>query len=155
MELLDYFPADSDGYTFPAYIQGIPGLHNEIRFSFRPTPMEERGVIMDVFRSLGEGKSSDYIAELLAAKIVSWDITMLGPEKVRIPMPITKDRIRRLRPAIWLRMVSIVIWGTDGGDIDPKLETDEQLSEAEQQIRAIIDKARPVDHKVDAEIKNS
>jgi hypothetical protein len=153
-ELLDYFPVDSDGYTFPAYMQGIPGLHNAVRFSFRPTPMEERGVIMDVFRSLGEGRSCQYLAELLAAKIVSWNLTTVGPEKVRVAMPISKDAILRLRPAIWIRMVSIVIWGTDGGDIDPDLETSEQLSEAEQQIRAIIDKARPVDHKVDEELKN-
>jgi hypothetical protein len=153
-ELLDYFPSDSDGYTFPAFIAGVPNLHNDVRFSYRPTPMEERGVIMDVYRSLGEGKACQYIAELVAAKLVSWSLTTVGPEGVRIPMEISKASVLRLRPAIWLRMVSIIIWGTDGGDVDPKLDLNEQVSEAEQQIRAIIQKTRGGDVKVDEEVKN-
>jgi hypothetical protein len=153
-ELLDYYPPNEDGYTLPAYIKASPMLHKEVRLTFRPTPVEERGVIMDCFRSLGESKSSSYVAEMLASKIKSWNLTIPGPENIRLPMPITQDWILRLKPAIWIRLVSIVIWGTDGGDLDPKLDLEDQLSEVEQQVRAIIDKQRPIDVKVEGELKN-
>lgn len=140
--LLDYFP-DDDGYTLDAYIGAVPMLNNEVRFKFRPTDILERSIYLAFREKHAEKAITEKFSQVIAAKIESWSLVRREGETV-VPMEITPDRIKRLRPPLWMRLINIVIWGVDGGDIDPGLSTVEMGDQIEADMEALLDKSQAI-----------
>ena len=152
-QLLNYFP-DDDGYTLDAYIAPTARLTTAVRFSYRPTEIVDRALLWEVNTKHSEKEVSKKFAEVLATKIVKWDIEMMGPDKVLVPMPINVSSILRLKPALWIRILNIVIWGVDGGDVDPAIPADEMKAKIDREFEELLKGGRPVDVAVEALRKN-
>ena len=151
--LLNYFPED-DGYTLSAYIAARPQLTGEVRIRYRPTEQLERAVLMEVNSNHSEKEISKKFAEVMARKIVEWDIEMIGPDNVMVPMPITGANILRLKPPLWIRIINIVVWGQDGGDMDPKAKIAEIKSQVDADYEAILNGGKVGDVRLESERKN-
>ena len=59
-----------------------------------------------------------------------------APEPVRVQAVASLQRPRR--------DINIVIWGVDGGDIDPGLSTDEMGDQLESDMEALLDKSQAI-----------
>lgn len=153
-QLLNYYP-DDDGYTLDAYLAPSARLTTAVRFRYRPTEIVDRALLMEVNSKHSEKEVSKKFADVLASKIVSWDIETLGPDNVLVPMPITPVNILRLKPPVWIRIINIVLWGIDGGDSDPMIPADEMKAKIDREFEELIKGGRPVDVTVEALRKNS
>jgi hypothetical protein len=151
-EILDYLPED-DGYTLPAYIKPIPRLHNEVRFRFRPLDIIERSVLMAFKDRSYEKEIAKKFCEILAVKISEWSIQMRSGDTI-VPMPIDPIYIQKLKPPLWIRLVNIVIWGMDGGDLDPAASLKEMEKQLDVDVQAIVEGARVIDARVEDLRKN-
>ena len=153
-ELLDYIPMDDDGYTLDAYIAARPLLHNAVRIKYRPTPVSDRALLIDVSRQVDEKRFAKHMAEWIAKHIVSWDLKVRNADGITEPMPIETKTILSVKPQLWLRLVNIVCWGTDGGDTDPNWTDEESMSDAERELQAVLNKQNRADATLDDLQKN-
>lgn len=151
-ELLDYFP-DDDGFTLKAYIKAFPLVHNEVRIQYRPVELLERAVLLTFKEKNYEKTICQNFSEVLAKRIVSWSLTIKAGDAV-VPMEITAKNVERLKPALWVRLVNIVIWGIDGGDVDPGLSTAEIADRLASDMDALLNKQTFNDAKVEEIRKN-
>lgn len=152
-QTIDYIPTDDDGYSEDAYIAPKELVHNAVRFTYRPTPVEERALMIDVNRSVDERRFAVHCSKFLASRIIRWDIVENTPNG-SVPMPLTVDNVIRLKPALWMRLVNIVIWGTEGGDPDPEWEATKATSDAEVLLEAVLAGKNRADAKLEAQQKN-
>jgi hypothetical protein len=141
-DLLDYFP-DDDGYTLDAYLSPVPLIHNEVRIKFRPTDILERSVYLAFREKASEKQITEKLANVLAGKIESWNLVERTKDAV-VPMPILPEKIKRLKVSLWMRLVNIVIWGVDGGDVDPGLPTKEMGDQIDSDMEALMDKSQAI-----------
>lgn len=154
-QTIDYIPTDDDGYSEDAYIAPKELVHNAVRFTYRPTPVEERALMIDVNRSVDETRFAAHCSRFLAKRIIRWDIVEKTTDgSAPMPMPLSESNIMRLKPALWMRMVNIVIWGTEGGDPDPEWEASKATSDAEVLLEAILARKNRADAKLEALQKN-
>jgi len=151
--LLDYIP-DDDGYTLDAYIGPLQMLHNAIRFSYRPVDILERAIFVEVNRSGSEKDVNSKFAEVMAKKVTEWDIQQRTKDGTLIPLPVTRNNILRLKPSLWVRMLNIVLWGVDGGDLDPDIPRDEILKATDLDFEAILAGQRIGDVRLEGDRKN-
>ena len=104
-----------DGYTAKGYIAASEELdHDELRFSYRPMTVEERGPIIDASAK----ESNFYYREAtkrVASKILDWSLTDPAGNAVLC----SQANLMRLHPALLGRLVAVVI-GTAGSDPDPQ-----------------------------------
>lgn len=138
--VLDYIPLDDDGYTIEAYISAKPLIHSAVRLSYRPTPVIERALLLDVAKQTDEKRFTRHLSEWVVRHVVTWDITQKLPDGTVVPFEKTVQNVMSLKPSLWRRIVDIVCWGSDGGDSDPEWSTDESLSDAERELEAILSK---------------
>lgn len=155
MTLLDYHPTDDDGYTLPCYIAPKPRMHNAVRFAYRPTRIVDRATLIEVNGNVAEKAFSLYLAEWMAKRIVSWSLKQVGPDGMMVPMPITPANLLTLKSPLWLRLINIVVWGSDAGDEDPERSKQENLSQAEIELQAALEKANLMDLQLRELEKNS
>ena len=153
-ELLDYIPMDDDGYTLEAYISARPLLHNAVRIKYRPTPVMERALLIDVSRQVDEKRFAKHMAGWVAEHLVSWDLKIRSEDGTLTTMPIDAKSVISVKPQLWLRLVNIVCWGTDGGDTDPDWTDEEALSDAERELQAVMGKRNKSDAVLDELQKN-
>ena len=112
MTRLAYIP--DDGYTEPGFVRGVPGLHPDCGFAFRPTLTEE------VEKLLGatEDKPGQVIEQLharaIAGHITTWDLADAAGKA----LPITVANVLRLKRRLLQRFRAIVIFG-EPTDINP------------------------------------
>lgn len=151
--LLDYIP-DDDGYTLPAYIAPLQMLHNAVRFTYRPVDILERAIFVEVNRKGSEKLVNEKFAEAMAKKLTEWDIQQRTKDGTLLPLPITKNNILRLKPALWVRMLNIVLWGVDGGDLDPDIPRDEIDKETDSDFDAILAGQRIGEARLEGDRKN-
>jgi hypothetical protein len=152
--LLDYIPNDDDGYTLDAYIESVPRLHNSVRVSYRPTEILERAVLIEINRASTEKDVSVRFAELLEKKITKWDIQQRTKDGVLVPLPISKANVLRLKPSLWLRLLNIVLWGSDGGDVDPGQPMESMAKQTDADFDALLRGEKIVDVRLEADRKN-
>jgi hypothetical protein len=153
-EILDYYPTDDDGYTLEAYISERPLLHSAVRIKYRPTPVMDRALLIDVNRQVNEKRFAKHLSDWLADHIVSWDLKSQKPDGTFEPMPIDTKAVLSIKPQLWLRLVNIVCWGSDGGDPDPDWTDEETVSDAERELQAVMNKRNKVDAVLDQLQKN-
>jgi len=114
-----------DGLTETAYLTPVPRLTGELRFSFRPMPIDSLHRFLDGLRGrslLALGKAE---AEAVAARLGEWSLM----DDDGNPLPITADIIRSLHPSLFRRVKEIVVYGTEGGDPDPLMPHDADFAE--------------------------
>ncbi len=134
--LLDYYPDDED-YTLDAYIAAVPMTSNEVRFKYRPTDIIERSVYLAFREKATEKAVTEKLSAVMAAKIASWNLVRKEGNAI-VPMEITADWVKRLKPSIWMRLVNVVVWGMDGGDPDPGIADHLQPSEVDDDMAALM-----------------
>ncbi|AMV35638.1 hypothetical protein VN12_26335 [Pirellula sp. SH-Sr6A] len=140
-ELLDYLPED-DGYTIPIFYKPAPRIHREVRFRYRPIEILERAILVEFKERKAEREVEEMFAGVIAGRITEWSLV----EKVgdtEVPMPISKAKVLRLKPPLFLRMINTVVWGFDGGDEDPKLTVDQTAEDLDRMARAVAE-GRPI-----------
>ena len=108
-------------YTEPAYIAETPRLHPALRFTFRPMLQEEWNALVSARAPASDRERERQVNKAIAERITAWDITTHTGE----PWPITADNLRKLRPALYNRVLAIVT-GTGAGDEDPESTLAEQ-----------------------------
>ena len=107
----------NDGYNERGYLRGVPGLHPDIRFTFRPMPVLQRGKLMAAASQLNG--QDDKIFLLQAEKIVKenylleWDIADSRGEV----LPITAENLLKQKPRVFFSIVAIVL-GSEASDVD-------------------------------------
>lgn len=105
-----------DGYTAKGYLKAVPQLYPEVRFTYRPILPEQRAAFVEAVRKAKDGPGAERrTAAILAKHLLTWDVTDSKGDTVSI----TGDRILRLRWALYDRLVAVVLYGTEGGDVDP------------------------------------
>jgi len=111
-----------DGYTESGYVEAKPGLHGEFRFTYRPLLTETRSRLLRSFDNLKAEEQDLIVAKTLAERVASWSLTKQSGEAV----PVAVDNVRRLKPAIFFRLWSVVL-GTEPSDLDPAWETEQKV----------------------------
>lgn len=127
-------PLDNDGYTLSAYIKGVPRLHPDVRFRYRPTEHLERVRTEKEIANCGNDTEAKemLLAEVIAKKIVSWDVKGAQPNVATI---------LRIRSKVFIdRLANIVYFGIEGGDTDP--EQVEAPGKAAESIRERVEAAK-------------
>ena len=105
-----------DGYTVTRYIAGIERLYGAVRVTFRPASAEQLEAFrMKLSSDDGVGNAKK-IAEATAMRIVSWNVR----DRDGKPAEVSAKVVRSLQTRLQARFVSVVLWGADGGDVDPE-----------------------------------
>ena len=123
-----------DGYTRSGFIRAIPGLHGQIRFSYRPMLHGKRDSVRNGYQRERGEKGSLLVAGAIADHLVEWVCLYPedGPDELLRgkAVKVTVDSVRHLAPPLLDRMFSIVS-GMDGSDPEPEAEPEEQKEYAE------------------------
>ncbi|WP_417744845.1 hypothetical protein [Rosistilla oblonga] len=142
METLNYIP--DDGYTENAYLAPRHGISTAIRFQYRPTPPNARTQLLEGVKKHTAERQEAMFSAAAARSIVSWDIAGKDGELLEV----TAANIMRLKWQVYNRIHSIVIFGTDGGDIDPDASDNEKNELADAELDAILGKKPLADVKL-------
>lgn len=136
-----------DGYTEAGYIAEVPGLYDELRFTYRPLLHLERDAVSDQ-----SGKSAkDFEAVLVAvmqSKLKAWEAL----DGKGSPMPINSATIKRLQPALFDKLYAIIA-GRIPSDVDPKTEAPRQ--QADDVVASIVNGRIVGDVREEEDRKNS
>lgn len=112
-----------DGLTEKAFIAAVPRLHGEMRFKFRPPTTERINRFLDGLKKNSLVAMCKAEAESMATNIVEWDLT--DPDGKTLP--IKTATVAALQPSLFKRVKEIVLYGADGGDLDPADEAKELM----------------------------
>lgn len=140
---LDYVPAEGD-FTETRYIAARERLHSGVFVSFRPMDIMGRAMLVEVRnRTENEVKFLEILIKELTKRVTGWSLTMPAipsdPKSEQVPMPIEEKYVRALKPALLNRMLDVVIWSVDGGDVPPDgIETSDSPDEFESRIQAML-----------------
>ena len=119
---------EDDGYTETKFVKGVFGLYPNVRIEFRPLPPTDQAVeiekLQKIAREGGAAKSEKASAERIAARLKSWQFVNDENQPVCESPEITAASVAKLKPALFIRLMSIVFYGSDGGDRDPFGEVD-------------------------------
>lgn len=117
-------PEDDDGYTLTKFVVDHPGLYPTLRFQYRPIAAVPRARFVDRRQAEpSEEKLTANMSAVLAKQIVSWDAVDHKGQQ----LPRTKDAVQTLHPVLLNRLFNIVIWSTDGGDVDPEAKPEKPV----------------------------
>lgn len=116
---MTFFGHIDDGYSRKAYIAPRRGLHDAVRFEYRPLVVKQKARHLQEMRTLGLEDQQVKAAEVLNKQIVSWSIPLQRKESIII----------NLTPTLFDRMWEIVN-GNDGGDMDPDEQSATPTNEA-------------------------
>lgn len=141
-----------DGFSQPGFIEGVPGLYPDLRFTFR---MMLRTDVADFFDKTGRvkaGQGEKIAANTMAEHISDW--SMIDQDGDPVPINganmIRPNNKRALPTRLFNRLLGIIT-GMEPSDIDPKwsdVESNGHLSditEAQKQDRpigAVVDEER-------------
>ena len=116
-----------DGFTFRGYIAARECLHDELRFTYRPTTVTERRELINKMRDKG-GKHPEKIeAAHMAGKLRSWNVADDSGDEV----PIKAETILVLSPPVYDRLFAIVM-GNDTSDVDPEWPDENASGEGDE-----------------------
>lgn len=104
-----------DGFTQTGYIRENPGLHGELRFSYRPMLPE---AVDDIEAHRRVKKGSDDTKLVIAA--ISERLVSLQQDD-GTDLEATAENVRRLRYSLLYRVYNIIA-GIEATDVDPKAD---------------------------------
>ena len=126
---LNFVP--DDGYTELGFIKATPGLHGDLRFTFRPFLVEERSKLLRQIENLDQEKQDAIVAQTFYERLTQWDLTDQKGTRV----PVSLRAARRLKPTLFYRLWAILL-GTDASDLDPEWSTEETTDLLESEVEA-------------------
>lgn len=117
---------DDDGYSLTRYIQAEPRMYEAARFTFRPvTPLRRARLVM---RKEGLPVDALLIAlcDAVAQRIISWNCK----DQRGNVLGVTSESVQILHPVLQQRLFNIIIYSSEGGDLDPEeRRTKEQMAD--------------------------
>jgi hypothetical protein len=140
-----------DGYTEPGFIQAIPGLHGDLRFTYRPMLVEVNAEVGEAFKSLSSADCERKAAAVLADHLKTWDVVH---PKTKAPVPVTPANLLRMKSAVFSRLWGIVR-GLDPTDIDPKWTAEQKQQATETKFESALTGDTPGMVREVADEKNS
>lgn len=108
-----------DGYTRAGYVRPSPGLHEALRFDYRPALVEERSQLVDAAAGMRSDAYDRQVAAFLATKVLSWDLTDGAGGEVAV----SPTAMLRLQPELFVKLYRVVL-GWVGSDVDPRWSED-------------------------------
>jgi hypothetical protein len=124
-----------DGYTEKGYIQPLDLVHPAVRFTYRPTLIEERGELRGkIALETKEARREQLTAAALAKHLLSWDVR----DKSGNVVPTTANFVLRVKPALFDRLAMIVLFGNEGGDVDPEWTESEKRNHREEELASAV-----------------
>jgi hypothetical protein len=127
-----------DGYTESGVIRGIPRLHNDLAFKWRPMTNEQLGDYAEAAGKVSGRRWKRLMATVLAGQLVEWS----EKDDQGSQVDITPASVLRLKPRLFNRLF-MVISGEDAPDEQPGKPDDELADEAGDLLRA-VELGRPV-----------
>jgi hypothetical protein len=117
---------DDDGYTLTRFVEGVPRLYGALRFTYRPVSSIRRARLRDGAKN-GETEEAQLrrVAAGAARQIVDWNAV----DHKGISLPVTVAGVLSLHPSLQVRLMNIVVYSIDGGDVDP--DSSEILNESD------------------------
>lgn len=122
-----------DGYTEPGYIQPLPHVHGEFRFTFRPTLVEERSQAMEAAGQLKADACDRAAASQIVQKLVTWSLV----DARQRPVPITAKNVLRLKGRLFDRLYGIIL-GTEASDTDPLWRDEDKREHEERRLESAL-----------------
>lgn len=121
-----------DGLFEKAYIKEVPGLYPECRIEYRPILPEERSKIFQKYDSIKEADAKSRLLGMEASsRLKSWSLI----DKLGNPVEPSARNFMRLKTALFTRLTDILVFGVDGGDLDPNI----QKLEEKQQFDSLVE----------------
>lgn len=120
-----------DGYTEEGFIKGTPGLHGDLRFTYRPFLVEERSKLLRELESLAQEKQDAIVAKTFTERLTHWNLKDQKGAVVSVSINIA----RRLKPSLFYRLWAILL-GTDASDLDPEWASEQRTDLLESEIEA-------------------
>ena len=103
-----------DGYTEEGFIKEVPGIHEAVRFKFRPVLASKQRETLDRWHEIKSEVKSERINNLIKEQLVEWDLTF--NKKL---LPIETKILERLKQPVVDRIFNIIT-STDKSDEDFK-----------------------------------
>src|SRR4051812_2127221 len=103
----------ADGYTEEGYIKEVPGIHQPVRFAYRPVTHDERARIFEGWTALPAHQRVLRTSLALSKKILSWDLQFDGKT---VPCS-DANTYKQLKTLLHNRLLDIVC-GTTASDLD-------------------------------------
>src|SRR4051812_42507113 len=113
-QTVDYNGYIADGYTERGYIKEAAGVHQAVRFCYRPATHEERARIFEGWAGLAAVEQVGRTALALSKKILSWDLHFDG----RAVASNEPSSYKQLKTPLFNRLLDVVC-GTSAADVDP------------------------------------
>lgn len=143
------FPAFiADGFTRDGFIAEVDGLHEAVRFTYRPVLPMERVEHFAKMNGQPDDKAERATMCVVAGKLSSWNVTDHNDK----PVQISELNVGRIVP--WNRLYRIV-FGLDASDLDPAWSEEQKLKEAELAAAASASGNAPGDEREAQDEKNS
>ena len=137
----------TDSTTVEAFVAEQFNRHPAVTFSFRPSLIEERAALIQKLDSISDKASSERTVAVALHRLLK--VWSLSEEEIKI------DQVLRLHPALMTRMASIVVWGSEGGDVNPKSKTEDKLAKDETESLSVLNSTGFADALDESTTKNS
>lgn len=121
---MDHFLPIDDGYTEDGFIAAVPGLHPELRFTYRPVRREERATWGRGLEGCNPAAQTRKTNELLAKHVASWSAVA----------PITAENVGRLRQTLFDKLFAVVMQER-ASDFDANRPAEERAADADASFR--------------------
>jgi hypothetical protein len=140
-----------DGCTERGYVAAVPGLHEAVRFSYRPATTPEQNRLQIGCQKLDAEKALSLRFGFLVQRLVEWDLV----DRKSQPAPRTTATLERhVKPALFWRLYNIVA-GFEASDQDPEATPEAKGTDTDMELRAIMEGLSPGAAREEADEKNS
>lgn len=139
-----------DGYVEGAYICAEPLVYPALRFEYRPLLQEEQYAYWKQTERLKDMELRKAAADLIAKKLVSWDLKTSKGE----PVKIEQANLIRLKIGLFNRLMWIVTGG-EAGDDDPSWPEEKKVQLAADRAAAAVAKKTVAEVRAERDAGNS
>ncbi|WP_298865119.1 hypothetical protein [uncultured Gimesia sp.] len=112
-----------DGYTETGYMQESPGIHQAVRFEFRPVMPVKIREVLEQWGSISAAEKTKRINNLIIDNLIKWDLLHKGNS-----LPITAEVLSRLKQPFVDRLFNIITY-SDMSDKDLAAKQDEAVAD--------------------------
>ena len=127
-----------DGYTVPGFVEGMPGVYADARFTFRPALAADRTVIRDKIVAAPAREGETVISKTIASRVVEWDLlkpAALGSDE-RVSVALTLEDVDHVPPTLRNEIFNRLM-----GDVSPGEAPDADSVRRGEQVDAELEAA--------------
>jgi hypothetical protein len=141
-----------DGYTEDGYLSEVPGIHEALRFTYRPMLLEERDVIDGRRGQIDAFSFAQLCVKHIKMRLRTWD-NKGAPDAdgVRQVLPLTEENVRTLRPHLSDKLY-LIVTGSRASDQDP--EKPQPIASGEAELQRILSGESPAQTREGTDAKN-